>query len=60
MMLVRHMEAAMGTLHQSQSSAVKAGQMAILGTFVRRLYARRIERAQMRFAPAMRMGFCND
>ena len=50
----------MPTLHQTQSSAVKAGQMAILGTIVRRFYARRIERAQMRFAPAMRMDFCND
>jgi hypothetical protein len=54
------MEAAMATLHQTQSSVVKAGQMAILGTIVRRFYARRIERAEMRFAPAMRMGFCND
>jgi hypothetical protein len=54
------MEAAMATLHQTQSSALKAGQMAILGAIMQRFYARRIERAQMRFAPAIRMGFCND
>jgi hypothetical protein len=50
----------MATLHQTQSSALKAGQMAILGTIVRRFYARRMERAQMRFAPTSRLSFCND
>ena len=50
----------MANLFQIQTSAVPADRMAIFGSFARRLYARRMERAQMRFAPTNRLTFRND
>jgi hypothetical protein len=52
------MEAVMATLLQSE--AVKADPIALFGKFAQRIYARRIEKAQMRFAPDRRMSYRND
>ena len=59
-MLVERMEVIVANLFQMQASAVPADRMAIFGMFARRLYASRMEKAQMRFAPTSRMSFCND
>jgi hypothetical protein len=50
----------MATLFHTQVSSVPSDRMAIFGKFARRFCVRRIERAQMRFAPTNRLSFRND
>jgi hypothetical protein len=52
------MEAIMVTSLEVQASTAQAGRIGMVGNFARRFYARRMEMAQMRFAPTRQDGFC--